>query len=86
MCCKSAARELAASISEADALLVSAAPAEGRDPVLAVLDEIARARRLQSVVSLSMLGVYRDSGGAWIDETAEIVPGLARRGSARIVA
>jgi len=43
---KSASPELAVAISEADALLISAAPAEGRDPVLAVLaDEIARAPR-----------------------------------------
>jgi nucleoside-diphosphate-sugar epimerase len=78
-------RELAAAISEADALLVSAAPAGGRDPVLTVLaDEIARAPRLRSVVFLSTLGVYGDSGGAWIDETAETIPTLARRGSARV--
>ena len=78
-------RELAAAVWEADALLVSAAPADGRDPVLAVLaDEIAHAPRLRSVVLLSTLGVYGDSGGAWIDETTETVPTLARRGSARI--
>jgi nucleoside-diphosphate-sugar epimerase len=78
-------RELAAAVSEADALLVSAAPADGRDPVLTALaDEIAHAPRLRSVVFLSTLGVYGDSGGAWIDETAETVPTLARRGSARI--
>jgi nucleoside-diphosphate-sugar epimerase len=78
-------RELAAAISRADALLVSAAPADGRDPVLTVLaDEIAHAPQLRSVVLLSTLGVYGDSGGAWIDETAETLPTLARRGSARI--
>ena len=78
-------RELAAAVWEADALLVSAAPADGRDPVLAVLaDEIAHAPRLRSVVLLSTLGVYGDSGGAWIDETTETIPTLARRGSARI--
>ncbi len=77
--------ELAAAISEADALLVSAAPADGRDPVLAVFeDDIARAPRLRSLVLLSTLGVYGDSGGAWIDETAETIPTLARRGSARV--
>ena len=78
-------RELAAAISQADALLVSAAPAEGRDPVLAAFeDEIARAPRLKSVVYLSSLGVYGDSGGAWIDEAAETSPALARRGRTRI--
>jgi len=78
-------RELAAAIARADALLVSAAPAEGRDPVLAALeDEIARAPRLKSAVYLSSLGVYGDSGGTWIDEAAETSPALARRGRTRI--
>ncbi len=82
---RSASPELIAAVSDARALLVSAAPAEGRDPVLAVLeDEIARAPQLQSVVFLSTLGVYGDSGGAWIDETAETIPTVARRGSARV--
>jgi nucleoside-diphosphate-sugar epimerase len=34
-------------------------------------------------VFLSTLGVYADSNGAWIDESTEVVPALARRGSAR---
>jgi nucleoside-diphosphate-sugar epimerase len=81
----SSSRELQAAILAADALLVSAAPADGRDPVLAVLEpDIARAPRLKSVVYLSSLGVYGDSGGAWIDETAPTIPALARRGSSRI--
>src|SRR5256886_1590490 len=78
-------RELAAAIARADALLISAAPAEGRDPVLAALeDEIARAPQLKSAAYLSSLGVYGDSGGAWIDEAAETSPALARRGRTRI--
>ena len=36
------------------------------------------------MVILSTLGVYGDSGGRWIDETAETMPARARRGSARI--
>src|SRR5262249_56058510 len=49
----SPSRELAAAISQANALLISAAPAEGHDPVLAVFeDEIARAPRLGAVVYL----------------------------------
>jgi len=78
-------RELATAISQADALLISAAPAEGRDPVLAAFeDAIARTPRLKSVVYLSSLGVYGDSGGAWIDEATETSPALARRGRTRI--
>src|SRR5262249_60611865 len=77
----SPSRELAAAISQADALLISAAPAEGRDPVLAVFeDEIAQAPRLGAVVYLSSLGVYGDSGGAWVGGDAEDIPGIARRG------
>src|SRR5262245_18522389 len=82
---KSAPHALVTAIREADALLISAAPVEGRDPVLAVLEnEIARAPQLAAVVLLSTLGVYGDSGGAWIDDIAPTVPTLARRGSARI--
>ena len=83
----SPSNELKAAISEADALLVSAAPVEGRDPVLALLEEdMLRAPRLKSAVYLSSLGVYGDSGGAWIDETAPTIPALARRGGTRIEA
>src|SRR5258705_12262628 len=65
-------------------LLISAAPADGVDPVLAVLEnDILRASALRSIVFLSTLGVYADSNGAWIDESAEVIPDLARRGSAR---
>jgi nucleoside-diphosphate-sugar epimerase len=79
-----ASRALAAAVAQADALLVSAAPDAGRDPVLAVLgDEIARAPRFASVVYLSSLGVYGDSGGAWIDETAPTIPAHTR-GHARV--
>jgi nucleoside-diphosphate-sugar epimerase len=81
----SSSRELQAAILAADALLVSAAPVDGRDPVLAALEqELAQAPRLKSVVYLSSLGVYGDSDGAWIDETAPAIPALARRGGSRI--
>lgn len=78
---------VAAAIAAADAILVSAAPGEGGDPFLAVLgDKIAAAPRLASVVYLSSLGVYSDSGGAWIDESTPVSHGRARRGNARIAA
>ena len=82
---ETASGELSAAVAEADALLISAAPTEAGDPVLAVLeDAIGCAPRLASGVFLSTLGVYADSGGAWIDETAEVISGRARRGNARI--
>jgi nucleoside-diphosphate-sugar epimerase len=81
----SVSHDLAGAIAEADALLVSAAPDGGRDPVLTALErEIEQAPRLRTVVYLSSLGVYGDSGGRWIDETAATVPERARRGSARV--
>jgi len=80
-----ASHALPAAIAQANALLISAAPAEGRDPVLAVLsDAIVRAPYLTSIVYLSSLGVYGDSGGAWVDESAPTSAGQARRGRARI--
>jgi nucleoside-diphosphate-sugar epimerase len=76
---------LAAAIAQADALLISAAPAEGGDPVLtAFADEIARAPQLRSVVYLSSLGVYGDSGGTWIDESTPSISTHSRRGHARV--
>ena len=78
--------DLAAAIADADAILVSAAPGEGGDPFLDAFGEqiAARAAHWPSVVYLSSLGVYPDSGGAWIDETTPVVRGRARRGNARI--
>src|SRR5215470_17691213 len=81
---KTASPELRGAVAGAEALLISAAPADGVDPVLAVLeDDILRALALRGIVFLSTLGVYADSNGAWVDESAEIIPDLARRGSAR---
>jgi nucleoside-diphosphate-sugar epimerase len=61
---------VAAALAGADALLISAAPDEGRDPVLATLgDALTAAPRLTGVVLLSTVGVYGDHGGAWVDET-----------------
>src|SRR5215470_6818313 len=81
---KTASPELRGAVAGAEALLISAAPADGIDPVLAVLeDDILHAPALRMIVFLSTLGVYADSNGAWIDESAEVIPDLARRGSAR---
>ena len=76
--------ELREAISGASALLISAAPGDTGDPVLAALaDNIAAAAKLQSIVYLSSLGVYGDHGGAWIDETAPTIPPHTR-GAARV--
>src|SRR5262245_15406211 len=76
---KTAGSDVRSAIAAAEALLISAAPADGVDPVLAVLaDDILRASALRSIVLLSTLGVYANSNGAWIDESVEVVPELAR--------
>lgn len=74
--------ELRDAIAAADALVVSVAPdpqSDADDPVLAVLgDDLVRAPRLKHVAYLSTIGVYGDTGGAWVDETAEPQPGSER--------
>jgi nucleoside-diphosphate-sugar epimerase len=67
-------------------LLISAGPTDAGDPVLAALvDEIAGAPELQSIVYLSSLGIYGDHAGAWVDEAATTIPAHAR-GGARLAA
>jgi len=80
-----AAPELIARVEESDALLISAPPGDTGDPVLACLaDAIARACT-RSIVYLSTIGVYGDTGGAWVDE--ESVPKPASvRSAARLAA
>ena len=65
-------------------LLISAAPGDFGDPILAALgDDIAEAKRLSRVVYLSSLGVYGDHNGEWVDETATTIP-AHERGGARL--
>lgn len=68
-------------------LLISAAPGENGDPVLAELrDEIAkRADQFAWVGYLSTTGVYGDHQGDWVDETAPLTP-ATKRGIARVKA
>src|SRR5690242_7819868 len=74
--------ELEKAIAEASHLLISAAPGEAGDPVLAALgSDIAAATKLQSIVYLSSSGVYGDHAGAWVDETTPTVPAHARGGA-----
>ncbi|WP_439154474.1 SDR family oxidoreductase [Yoonia sp.] len=68
-------------------LLISAAPDDDGDPVLAALhDEIAsRAGQFAWVGYLSTTGVYGDHGGDWVDETTPLTPST-KRGQARVAA
>jgi nucleoside-diphosphate-sugar epimerase len=70
---------LASAVADASALLVSIAPDEGGDPVLAhVRDAVAAAPHLSSIVYLSTIAVYGDHDGRWIDETTPLAPALTR--------
>lgn len=76
--------QLREAIAAATHLLISAAPGETGDPVLAALaTDIAVAPALQSIVYLSTTGVYGDHGGAWVDETTPTIPPHTR-GAARV--
>ncbi|WP_298935754.1 SDR family oxidoreductase [uncultured Ruegeria sp.] len=68
-------------------LLISTAPNEDGDPVLAALgDEIAkRAGQLKWVGYLSTTAVYGDHQGDWVDETTPPTP-TAKRGQWRMLA
>lgn len=65
-------------ILEADAILSSVPPdpADGADPVLARFAPVLRGARAR-LLYLSSTGVYGDTGGAWVDETAPV--GTGRR-------
>ncbi|MBJ6125065.1 SDR family oxidoreductase [Microvirga splendida] len=66
-------------LERAEALLISAPPADGRDPVLEQFSKaIAAAPRLRWVGYLSTVGVYGDSGGAWVDEATPPNPATPR--------
>jgi nucleoside-diphosphate-sugar epimerase len=65
-------------------VLSSVPPArEGGDPVLVTYGEALAAASAQWIGYLSSTGVYGDTGGAWVDESAEV--GTGRR-SARTAA
>ncbi|HYS49741.1 MAG TPA: SDR family oxidoreductase [Xanthobacteraceae bacterium] len=74
-----AALELSARIAQADAALVSVPPGQDGDPVLRHFGAaLGHSPRLRSIVYLSTIGVYGDTGGQWVDEASE-----ARAGSPR---
>ena len=72
-------------IAGADAILISAGPDQGGDPVLAAFAaDFARARP-RWLGYLSTTGVYGDRDGGWVDEGAELTPST-RRGRDRVAA
>lgn len=79
--------DLHTALEQANALLISAAPAANGDVVLAAYrDEISEhAKRYDWVGYLSTTGVYGDHNGAWVDETTPLTP-ATKRGQARVKA
>lgn len=70
--------ELREAIARADAILVSAAPDEAGDPVLAAFAaDLARARP-RWLGYLSTTGVYGNRDGGWVDEDSALTPTSAR--------
>ena len=67
-------------------VLLSIAPTEGGDPVLASMaEDIAALPGLEWVGYLSTTAVYGDHNGAWVDETTPLTP-ASRRGDLRVEA
>jgi nucleoside-diphosphate-sugar epimerase len=79
--------DLGPDLAQATHVLATAGPAEGRDPVLAVLrDAMARAApRLTWAGYLSTTGVYGDHDGGWVSEETPLAP-TTERGRARVAA
>lgn len=75
--------EVRAALARADAVLVSAAPTEGGDPVLAAFAEDLGRAKLRWLGYLSTTGVYGDRQGGWVDEESEL-DGSGPRGQARV--
>jgi nucleoside-diphosphate-sugar epimerase len=79
--------DMRAALDAATHVLVSAAPCDDGDPVLAALGEqiAARAAQFQWVGYLSTTGVYGDHDGDWVDEDTPLTP-ATKRGIARVEA
>ena len=79
--------DMTPALNAATHLLISPAPAEAGDPVLAELrDEITkRANQFEWVGYLSTTGVYGDHHGGWVDENSPLTP-ATKRGKLRIIA
>jgi len=77
--------ELLARLENVTHLIVSTAPDEAGDPVLAATQGniAALAPQLRWVGYLSTVGVYGDYGGNWVDEASECRP-VSRRSTMRV--
>ena len=73
----SAPPALRAAVEQADAVLSSIPPADGRDPVLAHFRHVL-ANRPRQVVYLSTIGVYGDHAGGFVDEATTPRPASQR--------
>lgn len=70
-------------LDQATHVLVSIAPDEAGDPVIAAEGAALRAARPAWVGYLSTTGVYGDHAGGWVDEDTALTPST-RRGQARV--
>ena len=71
--------DAASAIAKATHLLVTAAPGQAGDPVLARYEPAIRAaKNLRWIGYLSTTGVYGDQGGGWVDEDTLPAPGSER--------
>lgn len=78
--------DVAKALQETTHLVVSIAPGESGDPVLALIRDFKAAMpRLAWIGYLSTVGVYGDHGGAWVDETTPCRP-VSRRSVERVAA
>lgn len=79
--------DLTGDLDRATHLLISAAPNDDGDPVIAALGDAIAARRdrLDWVGYLSTTGVYGDHSGGWVDEDTPLAPST-RRGMLRVKA
>lgn len=79
--------DLSIALDQATHILVSTAPDDDGDPVLAELagEILRRADQLEWVGYLSTTGVYGDHQGGWVDETTPLTP-TTRRGHQRVKA
>lgn len=78
--------DIAPALAQATHLLVSAAPDEDGDPMLAgYADALTQAHKLTWIGYLSTTGVYGDHAGGWVDETTPPNP-ATKRGQMRVEA